>query len=411
MTLCVQKGSTTKGSWTYVKSQLPNYMQRLLLGALALVIVGGIAFISVNPASRAALSAAVGGASSGDVVKIGAALCLTGDCAEWGEGELKSIQLAVDEANQSGGISGKKIDLSVEDIQGTPQGAVNAMKKLIDVDHVEAVVGITWGDSFQAGYTVNNAAKVPSVAPSAALEALFLNKMSTEYVYSAWIPVQPEVVMLERYMQKNGIRHVALLHDKDPYGLMVATEFRDTIADQHMSIEKEFEFPVGYDDFRTTIAKLKEMNLDGVFLSFQSAAPKAKFLKQAKELGYAAHLYTTEDIQDDGLLKEFAGAMEGVIYVYPASSGNMQSFEDKFEKKYGSAPTGSSAANGYDAANVVISALTEHYAHGTNLNTAIRNVDIPGAFVKDIRFNDSHQLTGGLYQIKTIKGGKFTVVE
>src|SRR5262245_35197538 len=110
-------------------------------------------------------------------IKIGAALGLSGECANYGENELKAAELAIDEANKSGGISSRRIELISEDMQCNPKGAVNAIRKLIDVDHVEAIVGLTWGDSFQAGYTVNNQAKVVSVAPSAALEALQYNNV------------------------------------------------------------------------------------------------------------------------------------------------------------------------------------------------------------------------------------------
>src|SRR5579885_2807153 len=75
-------------------------------------------------------------------VKIGAALGLTGECGNYGEGELKAAQLAVAEANQNGGIAGRKIDLIVEDTQCSPKDSVNAMQKLVQVDNVEAVVGL-----------------------------------------------------------------------------------------------------------------------------------------------------------------------------------------------------------------------------------------------------------------------------
>lgn len=44
------------------------------------------------------------------VVKVGASLALTGDAVVWGEAEKNSIEMAVDEINQKGGVKGKKLN-------------------------------------------------------------------------------------------------------------------------------------------------------------------------------------------------------------------------------------------------------------------------------------------------------------
>src|SRR3989338_7318821 len=351
----------------------------LIIGGVVLMGALFLTFRGIFPGAQIAAP----GSLNSDVIRIGAALCLTGDCAEWGEGELKSIEMAVDEANASGGVGGKQIKLFIEDMQGTPQGSVNAMQKLITVDHVEAIIGPTWGDSFQAGFTVNNAAQVVAVAPSTALQA---------------------------YMHRIGVQHVVILHDQDPFGLMIASTFHTLAKSQGIVIADEFEFSIGFDDFRTSIVKLKGMKIDGIVMAFQSAAFKAKFLKQAHELGLAPRLFSTEDIQDVGLLREFGPALEGVVYVYPAASGDVDSFQNKFKSRYGVAPSGASAPNAYDAAQVVIAALKKHEETGIDLRTALENVEIPGAFMKQIKF-ESHQLTGAEFHIKTIRNGQFVVLQ
>src|SRR3989344_3269492 len=76
----------------------------------------------------------------GDEIQIGGAFGLSGICAEWGEGELKAAQMAADEAH---------IKLIVEDTQCENKTTVNAINKLIYADGVQAIVGPTWGDSYQ----------------------------------------------------------------------------------------------------------------------------------------------------------------------------------------------------------------------------------------------------------------------
>src|SRR5690242_10465682 len=72
--------------------------------------------------------------SSGDVIKIGASIPLTGGLASFGAFEKWGYQHAVDAVNASGGISidGKKrkVQLTILDDQTDPNRTVNNMTRL-----------------------------------------------------------------------------------------------------------------------------------------------------------------------------------------------------------------------------------------------------------------------------------------
>ncbi|TSC86969.1 MAG: branched-chain amino acid transport system substrate-binding protein [Parcubacteria group bacterium Gr01-1014_8] len=384
----------------------------LVWGIGGLVVISGLVFYGTGISGGNPFTAAVGGLfTNSDTIRVGAALGLTGVCAQWGEGELQAVQLAVDETNTNGGIEGRQIELFVEDTQCDPKGAVSAMKKLTEVNSVEAIIGLTWGDSFQAGHFVNQEKQILAVAPSAAMEALLLNKIPITHTFSTWFPVQTQIDTLQAYMRKTGRTNIVVVHDQDPYGKMLATVFVSNAQKNELVIMSEEEFPIGFDDFRTTIIKLKNTKPDAVFGAFQSPDLKAKFLKQSHELGLKVQLFSSEDIQDEGILKEFGSVMEGVIYTYPTASGNFEELFEKLKQKHGAVPAGASVANAYDATHVVIHALTEHYRNGTSLNGAVEGMAIPGTAVKEIRFNETHQITGTVFQVKTVRNGEFVVIE
>ena len=102
-------------------------------------------------------------------IKIGLAVGLTGYAANWGEGEVKAIELALDKYR--GQIS-DPVELIIEDTKSEGLDTVNATKKLIDVDKGVAIIGPTWGDSFQGGYPLAEQAHVAVISSSAALEAV-----------------------------------------------------------------------------------------------------------------------------------------------------------------------------------------------------------------------------------------------
>ena len=72
---------------------------------------------------------------------IGVVLPLTGSLSATGQENVKAIQLAVDDFNAAGGINGCTLKSIVYDSQTAPAVGVDAAKKLIDINHVPAIIG------------------------------------------------------------------------------------------------------------------------------------------------------------------------------------------------------------------------------------------------------------------------------
>src|SRR3989338_5570175 len=195
--------------------------------------------------------------ASGETIKIGGALGLTGICAEFGEGELKATTLAVEEINAAGGINGKQLELISEDTQCDNKTTVSAFQKLINVDKVAAIIGPTWGDSFQAGYPLLREKQVISVSPSAAIEALEFNRQPLNFIFSTWFPQRKEVTALQEYARSRRLTKFVIVHDTDPFGAMMASLFKEEAEKQKISIVEEHEVAVDTQDFKTIIARIK----------------------------------------------------------------------------------------------------------------------------------------------------------
>ncbi|MBR0657730.1 ABC transporter substrate-binding protein [Neoroseomonas oryzicola] len=99
---------------------------------------------------RLALGAAAGTLALPNVVRaqaetfrIGALNPITGAGSPYGTGMQRMIQAAVEAINSAGGVNGRRIEVFAEDTQTSPQAAVLAAKKLIEVNRVRAILG-TW---------------------------------------------------------------------------------------------------------------------------------------------------------------------------------------------------------------------------------------------------------------------------
>ena len=81
------------------------------------------------------------GGDSGDTIKVGVNLELSGNVASYGQSMLEGVELAVEEINKEG-IDGKKIELVTVDNKSEAAEATSAAIKLISQDQV---VSHYWG--------------------------------------------------------------------------------------------------------------------------------------------------------------------------------------------------------------------------------------------------------------------------
>ena len=82
-----------------------------------------------------ALAGCGGNNATSDEIRIGANFEMTGNTANYGASTLEGLKLAIKEANDAGGINGKKITLVEADNKSEAAESVNAATKLISDDH------------------------------------------------------------------------------------------------------------------------------------------------------------------------------------------------------------------------------------------------------------------------------------
>ncbi len=103
-----------------------------------------------------------------DPFRIGALNPVTGAGGTYGPGMQKAILFAVDEINEAGGAAGRTLEVFAEDTQTTPDAAVTAVKKLIEVNKVQIVMG-TWSSGITlAVMPITTEAGIPEMNTSGA---------------------------------------------------------------------------------------------------------------------------------------------------------------------------------------------------------------------------------------------------
>ncbi|MBU3668433.1 MAG: amino acid ABC transporter substrate-binding protein [Candidatus Taylorbacteria bacterium] len=345
------------------------------------------------------------------VFMIGGAFGLSGQCAEFGEGELKAAQLAIREANKEYESSGVSFELVVEDTECEYKSTFNAINKLIHVNKVSMIIGPTWGDSFQSAVPLINKSKIPTISPSAAMEAIHLQKQPVDYYFSTWFSGNSEMTAIQNQMNKIGHKNVVVVHDQDPFGVLMSEIFNGLAHENGINLVDTYDSVTGTEDYRVILSKISSAKPDAVFMSFIGPDSKVKFLKQAREFGLTLPMYSASDIQNETLLKQFGSYMEGVTYSYPKTSGLYDIYVDRYKSEYGSVPQGPSSANAYDAVKIATASMIQAYDENVPIRDVLTKIKLKGYSSEVLGFNEMHQMQKAESLIKTIKEGKFVEVK
>jgi branched-chain amino acid transport system substrate-binding protein len=98
-------------------------------------------------AAAVALFAALPGWGSGvahaqqQPIRVGAFVAATGGASFLGAPELNTLRLYVDRINRAGGVLGRPLQLSIYDSAGDARQAVTFVRRLIEEDRVDFIVG------------------------------------------------------------------------------------------------------------------------------------------------------------------------------------------------------------------------------------------------------------------------------
>ena len=305
--------------------------------------------------------AGCGSKESGDTIKVGANFELTGNVANYGNATIEGLQLAIDEANEAGGINGKKIELVSVDDKSEAAESINAATKLISDDDVKVIVGPATTGLVLAETQTATYAKVPIIAPCATSpEATVENGKVKPYVFrSCFIdPQQGEVMATFAAKELKAKTAVIYVDNSSDYSKNLAKVFKEKFEAAGGKVVMEEAFLQKDQDFKATLTKLKTANADVMFVPAYYEEV-GKIVKQAREMGINSAILGT-DGWDDTKVVDIAGAdaLNNTFFSthYSEKDAEVQGFIEAYKKKFNRAPN-VFAALGYDAGKMLVDAL------------------------------------------------------
>ena len=344
---------------------------------------------------------------------------LSGPAATYGVSSSNAVKMRFDEANDKGGIHGRKIRLVVEDTQYQVPRAVQAGAKLINRDRIFAMVA-------PLGTPMNNAlfkdqldAGVPNLFPLSAARSMYEPFHRLKF-YGAASYVDQIRAGVQYFVTKKGKKALCAMYQDTDFGKEVLDGVQMQADKLKVKIVETVTHKPTDQDFTAQITRLKGAGCDLVALGTivrDSIVPYAT----ARKIGWTDVDFLGSAATYDLFVAAAQGGVTEGLYAMGLTdmpyrdtlAPAAQAWFDRYKERYKADPN-IGAVYGHVAADLTVTGL-EKVGPDLNLNTFVRAMESIRGY-HDI-FNgpevnfapDKHQGANSSF-LAVVKGGRWVRV-
>lgn len=274
--------------------------QRRLLGAI------GVAALALGTFSGPVF------AQAKEPVKVGVVLSLSGPAAVFGLPERDAIQSIYKEIVAAGGVDGRRLDLVFYDDKTNPTEAARGVTQLINDEKVVAIIGPGTGGNILAAGPIAERLKVPLLGPAGTVA--ITDKANSFHPWVFRIAIN-DVVGVRKLLEtavKAGAKRIGVVYQEDAYGKF-GNDFAAKLAPElGFQVVESVSAPYTATDLTPHAVKLRNANVDAVFMQISISSLGAGFLKAANEVGLKAQLYGNSGLAQRSFIDAAGKLGEGV---------------------------------------------------------------------------------------------------
>lgn len=284
-------------------------------------------------ALAAVLAVGAAHAQSGDPIKIGVPVGLSGANSVVAPSVVQSSELAAEEINAAGGILGRPVEVVVADDGSGAQGAQRAFDSLVNREKVDALISMETSAARNAGLPIVNRGKVPYIYTS-----FYEGRSCSPWMYvNAWVPEQQVGPIVDHFMNAFNAKTFFLIGSDYAFGRGMLEFTRQYIEANGGKVLGEEYLPMDGSDWTAIISNLKAANPDALITSTAGGAPNVTLTKQLRAAGVTIP-YGNLAV-DEGTAKSMGADAAGIFiagsYVTSIDSPENKAFLAAMEKKFG----------------------------------------------------------------------------
>lgn len=330
---------------------------------------GGTEDTDTTDADTAGTTAAGGAA---ETVTVGMLTTLSGNAAYLGEDTQKGFELALDVAGAD------NVELVVEDDAQDPEGAQQTAARMIERDGADIMTGIIFSNVAGAVVPDILAEGLIYLSPNAAPSPFAGESCHENYFVVSWQNDNPAEATGE-YVKAQGYESVVAAAPNYQAGRDSVNGFRRNFGE----LQNEFYTELGATDYAQTIAQIRDEDPDAVYFFYPGGMGIA-FVQQYIESGLAEEIppfgptFSFDETLVDAIGEASVGLLNGSFWAPDLDVPANLEFVEAYEEAYGMTPT-NYAAQGYDTANLVLSAL-EKVGYDVSDTAALREAILEADF-------------------------------
>jgi len=250
--------------------------------------------------------------AAGEPYRIGSLFSYTGPAAFLGDRMKRSVELFVEETNKKGGIQGHPIELVLYDAASESSKAVLAVKRLIEQDKVDVIVGD--GNRSDIGLALIPSvqrAQVPLMSVSGATSLVEPVK-DRAWVFKSTVNDVEVVARLLDFFKKKGVKDVAMLNDTGAFGVSARDVLRAQAPAAGVNVVAWEEFQPSDNDLTTQLTRIRSTSAQAI-VCWTVTPAGVVFLKNAQQLGLKQMLVHGFGFVADRYMQLAGDAAEGLM--------------------------------------------------------------------------------------------------
>jgi branched-chain amino acid transport system substrate-binding protein len=349
------------------------------------------------------------GVTPAEEIKIGCYIPMTGAAAAMGQVTWQGIEVA---HRLQPAILGKNITLTLVDTKSDRIEAANAVSRLIEKDHVAAIIGEVISGDTLAGVPIAERAEVPNITPTATSPLVTQNR---RYTFRACFVDNFQGQAAARFARENlQAQKIAVIVDQaQDYCVGLANFFIQEFKRLGGQVVYLTYIQTGDQDFTAQISAMKSSAPDLVYAP-NYYAESALLAKQMRELGVMVPILTGDGAQVPDIINIGGAAVEGTYLTAhfhregvtnPRARQFIQTYEESFQREIDAF-----AALGADCYFMLVDALDRaRSTAGPKIRQALAETkNFPGVSGTISMGPDNNPIKDVV--ILKIQGGKFTYV-
>jgi branched-chain amino acid transport system substrate-binding protein len=354
------------------------------------------------------------GSAAADVVKIGFVGTFSGPAAAIGNDMRDGFNLGLEHLGRR--MGGKPVEVLYEDDTQKPEVGKQKTDKLIESDHVDFLTGYGFSNVLLASLLPAVNAKTFIISANAGPSQIAGEQCSPYFFSVSWQGDQAAQATGE-YLNRKGVRTLFLIDPNYAAGRDVAAGVKANFRGE--VVGEEYTAWPGQLDFSAELTKARAAKPDAIF-AFYPGAAGAQFLTQYAQSGLKGQIPLYTAFMIDALsLPKIGDLALGIAtaghWAIDLPNAANEKFVSGFRAAYKRDPS-FYAAQGYDAANFINSAVTGvngNLADKDGLRAAMEKADyasVRGPYrygnnhfpIQDFYLQEVVKKSDGSFEIKTV---------